>query len=364
MFDIAIVGAGFSGSVLAERFASIGRKVLLVERRGHTGGNAYDHYDENGILVHDYGAHIFHTNDVTVFDYLSKFTEWRYYQHRSLSYVDGQLVPLPINRKTLELLYGVEALKNGVEAFLNQVKKDIKNPKNAEENVLSRVGEELYQKFFKGYTEKQWGRPAKELRPSVTARIPVRNNYDDRYFTDKFQVMPAHGYHILFGNLLRNSNIKIMLNTSWDEVKDEITFKKLIFTGPVDEFFQYAYGKLAYRSLKFKHKLYHKKYVQPVAGIKYSSDYEFTRTIEFKHLTGQEHEYTIVSEEYPTADGDPYYPIPSEDTETLYQKYKEAAEKLDDVVFVGRLATYKYYNMDQVVASALSEFKKLSKKGW
>lgn len=364
MYDIAIVGSGFAGSVLAERFANLGRHVLVVEKRPHFGGNAYDHYDENGILIHNYGAHIFHTNDKQVFSYLSKFTEWRLYQHKSMAMVDGQLVPFPINRKTLEMLYGTECLKDGVENFLSKVKKNISNPTNAEENVISRIGTELYEKFFKGYTEKQWGRPAKELKPSVTARIPIRNNYDERYFTDKYQVMPLNGYHYLFRNLLKNSNINIMLNTDWKEVKDIIPFKKLIFTGPVDEYFDYVFGKLKYRSLQFKYKLYHKEYVQPVAGVKFSNDYDFTRTIEFKHLTGQKHEFTVVSEEYPTSEGEPYYPIPAEDTEELYLKYKKEADKLKDVKFVGRLATYKYYNMDQVVASALSEFEKLVKSGW
>ena len=364
MYDIAIVGAGFSGSVLAERFSSEGRKVIVVEKRQHTGGNAYDHYDENGILLHDYGAHIFHTNDEKVFSYLSKFTEWRLYQHKSMAMVDGQLVPFPINRKTLEMLYGTEALKDGVEEFLSNVKKNILNPKNAEENVIARVGTELYEKFFKGYTEKQWGRPASTLRPSVTARIPVRDNYDDRYFTDKYQVMPLHGYHNLFKHLLNNPRINLMLNTDWKDVKDIIPYKKLIFTGPVDEYFNYIYGKLKYRSLQFKYRLYHKEYVQPVAGVKYSSNYDFTRTIEFKHLTGQKHEFTLVSEEYPSSDGEPYYPVPADDTEELYKKYKKEADKLDNVKFVGRLATYKYYNMDQVVASALSEFEKLIQMGW
>lgn len=364
MYDIVIVGSGFSGSVLAERFSNIHRKVLVVEKRSHVGGNAYDHYDENGILIHDYGAHIFHTNDQKVFNYLSNFTEWRNYQHKSLAMVDGQLVPFPINRNTLEMLYGKEALKDGVESFLSKVRTSIQFPRNAEENVINRVGTELYEKFFKGYTEKQWGRSAKDLRPSVTARIPVRDNYDDRYFTDKYQVMPLHGYHTLFNRMLNRDNIHLMLNTKWQDIKDFIPFKRLIFTGPIDEYFDYIYGRLEYRSLKFKYRLYTEEYVQPVAGIKYSDNYDFTRTIEFKHLTGQKHEYTVVSEEYPTSEGEPYYPIPAEDTEETYKHYKEEAEKIENVKFIGRLATYRYYNMDQVVASALSEFEKLVSIGW
>lgn len=364
MFDIAIVGAGFSGSVLAERFASIGRKVIVVEKRGHIGGNAYDHYDKSGILVHDYGAHIFHTNDENVFRYLSNFTEWRNYQHKSLAYVDGQLVPIPINLRTIEMLYGPEATKNGMEKFLEKRRSDIPTPRNAEEAVLSKVGEELYNKFYKGYTEKQWGRSARDLRPSVTGRIPVRDNYDDRYFTDKYQVMPLHGYHVMFQNMFNKRNIKLMLNTDWKEVSEIIPHKKLIYTGPIDEYFDSMFGKLQYRSLKFVHKLYYQEQVQPVTGIKYSSNYDFTRTIEFKHLTGQKHPFTIVSEEYPTSEGDPYYPVPADDTEKLYAKYKAEGDKLEDVRFIGRLATYRYYNMDQVVASALTEFNRLLNSGW
>lgn len=364
MYDIVVVGSGFSGSVLAERFANEGRKVLVVEKRDHIAGNAYDHYDQNGILIHEYGAHIFHTNDETVFHYLSNFTEWRIYQHKALAFADGQFVPLPINKKTIEMLYGPDAVKEGVGVFLDKVKQKIENPKNAEENVLSRIGDELYKKFFKGYTEKQWGRSAKELRPSVTARIPVRENYDDRYFTDKYQVMPSNGYTELFRKMLSDEKINIMLKTNWNEIKDSIPYKKLIYTGPIDEYFNHKYGKLAYRSLKFKYKLYFREYMQPVAGIKYSSNYDFTRTIEFKHLTGQKHPFTVVSEEYPTDEGEPYYPVPADDTEIIYRKYKKEAENLDDVKFVGRLATYRYYNMDQAVAAALSEFEKLKSIGW
>lgn len=364
MYDVAIVGAGFSGSVLAERFASAGRKVVVVDQRSHIAGNAHDYYDRNGIMIHAYGAHIFHTNDANVFNYLSKFTEWREYTHRALSYVDGQLLPIPINRKTLEMLYGPDAVKDGALKFLDSVRVRIDNPKNAEENVISRVGQDLYEKFFKGYTEKQWGRPATQLRPSVTARIPVRDDYDDRYFTDKYQAMPLHGYTEMFRKILDHPNITLKLQKNWKDISSDLDYKKLIYTGPVDEYFDHCYGKLEYRSLRFKFKLHHEEYVQPVAGIKYPNDHDYTRTIEFKHLTGQEHPYTVTSEEYPESEGDPYYPIPADDTEELYSRYREDATKLNDVRFVGRLGTYRYYNMDQCVAAALHEFKYLTGKGW
>lgn len=363
-FDIAIVGAGFSGLTLAERFSSIGRKVIVVEQRDHIGGNAHDYYDENGIVIHKYGAHIFHTNDKNVYDYLSNFTEWREYVHRTAAYVDGKLVPFPINKKTLELLYGEEALRDGVEAYINRVRENIPQPKNAEENIVSRMGRDLYEKFFRGYTEKQWGRSPKELSAMVTNRIPLRYDDDDRYFSDRYQVMPKHGYDRMFWNMIRKGKFPVMLNADWHKISGEIGHKHLIYTGPIDRYFDYKYGKLPYRSIDFKFTLHKKEFFQPVASVKYSSDFDFTRRIEFKHITGQKHHYTVTSEEYPKSEGDPFYPIPAEDAQALYRKYREDADRTENVKFVGRLATYRYYNMDQVVASALTEFKNLAGQGW
>ncbi len=364
MYDIAIVGAGYSGLTLAERFSDLGRKVIVIEKRNHIGGNAYDYYDENGIVVHKYGAHIFHTNDKNVFDYLSKFTEWREYIHKTSAYVNGKLVPFPINRKTLETLYGEEALKDGVGAFIESVREDIPQPKNAEENIVSRMGRDIYEKFFKGYTTKQWGRSPKELSPIVTNRIPIRYDYDERYFSDSYQVMPKRGYEEMFWNMIKKGGFPVILGADWHNVEDEIDYKHLIYTGPIDRYFNYKFGKLPYRSIEFKFKLHKKEYYQPVASIKYSNDYDFTRRIEFKYITGQMHPYTVTSEEYPKSEGDPFYPIPAEDALLLYDKYRKEAEKLKDVRFVGRLATYRYFNMDQVVASALNEFQKLVNLGW
>lgn len=364
MFDIAIVGAGFSGSVMAERFASLGRRVVVLDKRQNIGGNAFDFYDRNGIMIHKYGPHFFHTNDRKVFEYLSRFTEWRQFRNRSLSYVDGKLVPFPINRKTLEMLYGEKALENGVQDFLSRVRLDIKTPRNAEENVTSRIGRELFEKFFAGYTEKQWGIPASQLRASVTARIPVIDDYNEDYFSDRYQVIPLHGYTSLFNRMLDSKNIKVMLQTSWEDVSNLFSGLKLIYTGPVDEYFNYKYGHLPYRSLHFKYHFHEKEYVQEVPSIKYPNDFEYTRTTEFKHITGQKHPHTVTSEEYPSASGDPYYPIPSDEAENLYMKYRKEAESLDNVRFIGRLGTYRYYNMDQCVAAALHEFDLLREKGW
>ncbi len=364
MFDIAIVGAGFSGLTLAERFSSLGRKVIVVENRDHIGGNAHDYYDGNGIVIHKYGAHIFHTNDKQVYDYLSNFTEWREYIHKTAAYVDGKLVPFPINRKTLEILYGKDALKDGVEAFINSVRENIPQPKNAEENIVSRMGWDIYEKFFRGYTEKQWGRSPAELSPMVTNRIPIRYDDDDRYFSDKYQVMPKNGYDSMFWNMVRKGDFPVLLNTDWHEFENELDYRRLIYTGPIDRFFNYKFGKLPYRSIDFKFTLHKKEHFQPVASVKFSRDFKFTRRIEFKYITGQKHHYTITSEEFPKSDGDPFYPIPAEDAQDLYRKYRQEADRLKDVRFVGRLASYRYYNMDQCVAAALTEFRNLVDSGW
>lgn len=364
MYDIAVVGAGFSGLTLAERFSSVGRKVIVIESRDHIGGNAHDYYDKNGIINHKYGAHIFHTNDTDVIKYLSLFTEWRNYIHRTAAYYNGQLFPFPINARTLEMLYGKDALKDGVKAYLDKVKVDISQPRNAEENIIARMGWDLYEKFFKGYTEKQWGRKPSELSPVVTSRIPIRYDYDDRYFSDRYQVMPKLGYDHMFWNMVETGKFPVLLNTDWHAIQKEISHSHLIYTGPIDRYFDYKYGKLPYRSIDFKLTFHKVEYYQPVASIKFSSDFAYTRRIEFKYITGQKHPYTVTSEEFPKGDGDPFYPIPAEDSQELYRKYKSDADKLKDVRFVGRLATYRYYNMDQVVASALTAFRNLVKEGW
>lgn len=361
MFDYLIVGAGFAGSVLAERLAAgSGKRVLLIDRRPHIGGNAYDHYNDAGILVHRYGPHIFHTNSREVFDYLTRFTEWRSYEHRVLASVDGQLLPIPINLDTINKLYGLSLNSLQVEEFLASRAEKVEQVKTSEDVVVSKVGRELYEKFFRGYTRKQWGLDPSELDAAVTARVPTRTNRDDRYFTDTYQAMPLHGYTRMFERMLDHPNIKIMLNVDYREVVKEIDYKEVIFTGPVDEYFDYRFGKLPYRSLEFKHETYaEREWFQIAPVVNYPNEQAYTRITEFKYLTGQEHRKTSIVYEFPRAEGDPYYPIPRPENAEIYAQYKALAEATPGVHFVGRLATYKYYNMDQVVAQALTLYAKI-----
>lgn len=360
MFDYLIVGAGLAGSVLAERLArGAGKSVLLCDRRAHVGGNAYDHADAAGLLVHKYGPHIFHTNSAEIFAYLSRFTTWRSYEHRVLASVDGQLVPVPINLDTINKIYGSNLSEAEAGDFLSSLAEPRLAVRTSEDVVVSKVGRQLYEKIFRGYTRKQWGVDPSELDAQVTARIPVRTNRDDRYFNDQFQSMPEHGYTRMFENMLDHSKIKIVLKTDYRELKQKCAFRKLIYTGPIDEFFDLRYGKLPYRSLEFDHSTLDREWFQPVAVVNYPNEFSFTRITEFKHLTGQRHAKTSVVCEYPLSEGDPYYPIPRAANAALYAKYRELALSCPNVHFVGRLATYRYYNMDQVVGQALTLYKKL-----
>ncbi|GAA4399550.1 UDP-galactopyranose mutase [Nibrella viscosa] len=359
-FDFAIVGAGYAGSVLAERLASqSGKKVLLIDKRPHIGGNAYDYYNEAGILIHLYGPHIFHTNSPDVFAYLSQFTEWRPYEHRVLASVDGKLLPIPINLDTVNKLYGYNFTSEELEEYFKSVGEPVEKIRTSEDVVVSQVGRDLYEKFFRGYTRKQWGLDPSELDKMVTSRIPTRTNRDDRYFTDQYQYMPLHGYTKMFEKMLDHPNIHLMLSTDFREVKETLSYDQLIYTGPVDEYFDHCFGKLPYRSLRFEHKTVDTEQYQPVAVVNYPNDNAYTRITEYKHLTGQEHPKTSITFEYPQSEGDPYYPIPKPENAELYQRYKQLAEQQANVHFVGRLGTYRYYNMDQVVAQALTLYKKL-----
>ena len=361
MFDYLIVGAGFAGSVLAERLANgSGKKVLICDKRPHIAGNAYDFYNDQGVLIHKYGPHIFHTNSKDVFDYLSRFTEWREYQHRVLASVDGMLVPMPINLDTINKLYGLKLTAFEVEDFLESLAEKKDQIKTSEDVVVSKVGRELYEKFFRNYTRKQWGLDPSELDASVTARVPTRTNRDDRYFTDVYQAMPKHGYTRMFENLLDNPNIKIMINCDYREIANDIPYREMIYTGPIDSFFNYRHGKLPYRSLEFKHETHGSEQFQTAPVVNYPNEQAYTRITEFKYLTGQEHKKTSIVYEYPQAEGDPYYPIPRAENAELYAKYKTLADSRPDVHFVGRLATYKYYNMDQIVAQALTVYGKIA----
>ena len=361
-FDYLIVGAGFAGSVLAERLANTGARVLIVDRRPHIGGNAYDRYDDAGILIHPYGPHIFHTNSKDVFEYLSKFTAWRPYQHRVLASVDGQLLPIPINLDTVNKLYGLNLTSFQVEDFFASVAEKVEQVRTSEDVVVGKVGRDLYNKFFRGYTRKQWGLDPSELDASVTARVPTRTNRDDRYFADTYQAMPLHGYTRMFENMLAHPNIKVMLNTDYREIAPLLEYRHMIYTGPVDAFFDHCYGKLPYRSLEFRHETHDQEVFQPVGTVNYPNDYGYTRISEFKYITGQVAPRTSVVYEYPQAEGDPYYPVPRPENAELYKKYEALADAREDVTFVGRLATYRYYNMDQVVAQALATFRRLQER--
>lgn len=362
MYDFLIVGCGFAGSVLAERLANAGKNVLIVDKRDHIAGNAYDYYNKEGILIHKYGPHIFHTNSEEVFSYLTNFTEWRPYEHRVLGSVDGQLVPIPINLTTINTLYGKNLTSDEVVDFLASKAEQRKPVLTSEDVVLNAVGKELYEKFFRGYTKKQWDLDPSELDASVTARVPTRTNKDDRYFTDTFQAMPKNGYTDMFKKMLSHENIHIMLNTNYKDIVDIIPHKKLIYTGPIDTYFDYRYGKLPYRSIDFHFETLDTENYQQTGTVNYPTSNLYTRITEFKHLTGQVHHKTAIVYEYPKAEGDPYYPIPRKENQEVYNQYKKLAEETPDVYFTGRLGTYKYYNMDQVVAQSLALFKKMTKE--
>ena len=359
-YDILIVGAGFAGSVLAERLASTGRRILLLDRRPHIGGNAYDHHDAAGILVHRYGPHIFHTNAKQIVSYLSRFTEWRPYEHRVLANVNNKLLPIPINRTTVNAFFNVSLTEADVPAFLAAKAEPVPVIRSSADVVLSTVGRELYEAFFRGYSLKQWGVDPSELDKSVTARIPTRTNDDDRYFGDQFQAMPLRGFTHMFENMLDHPNITLMLDTDFREIASTVDWHHLIYTGPVDKYFNFRFGKLPYRSLRFEHQTLPTIQSQPVAVVNFpSSVIPYTRITEFKHLTGQRHPKTSLCYEYPTAEGDPYYPVPRPENAALYARYQALADATTEVTFVGRLATYRYYNMDQVVGQALATFTRL-----
>ncbi len=362
-YDVLIVGAGFAGSVLAERMAAgSGKRVLLVDRRPHVGGNAYDQHDAAGVLIHPYGPHIFHTNSQAILDYLSRFTDWRPYEHRVLAEVRGMRLPMPINRQTVNKFFGVNLTQDEVEAFLESKAEHVDTIRTSADVVLGKVGRELYEAFFQGYTRKQWGLDPSELDKSVTSRVPTRTNDDDRYFTDQFQQMPLHGYTQMFEHMLDHPGITVALGTDFEDV-DPACYDHLIFTGPIDEFFGHCYGKLPYRSLQFRHETHDEAWLQPAGVVNYPAEaVPYTRITEFKHLTGQTHAKTSLCYEYPSAEGDPYYPVPRPENAALFQKYQALADSTLNVTFVGRLATYKYYNMDQVVGQALATYQRLVAK--
>ncbi|MCG8448177.1 MAG: UDP-galactopyranose mutase [Pirellulales bacterium] len=379
-YDILIVGAGFAGLVFAERACnSLGKRCLVVEKRNHIGGNAQDSYDVNGVLIHNYGPHYFRTNSDRIKEYLSNFTEWHPVEYKIKSFADGEFVPFPINLNTFEALMGKSSTSEEFEAWLISQRVEIEKPKNSEEVIVSQVGWELYEKFFKGYTIKQWKCDPKELDVSVCGRIPIRTNRDDRYLTEKFQALPKHGYHKLFDRIVRScgANLQIMLDADYQNVKEMVEYDHLVYTGPVDQFYKCCYGALPYRSLRFEKESFtsedlavrksisgKENFWQPAMQVNYPGKEPFTRIVEIKHATGQDSPNSTIVREYPQDFGEgkePYYPLPTESAQNLYKKYKALADQEKNVSFVGRLATYRYYNMDQVVGMALAEFDKYKK---
>ena len=369
-YDVLIVGAGFAGSVMAERLATqCDLRLLVIDRREHVAGNAFDHADEHGVLIHRYGPHIFHTQSEKVWTYLSRFTDWIPYEHKVLAVVEDKLLPMPINRDTVNRLYGLNLqTEDDMVRFLEERAEPRERMETSEDSVVARFGWDLYEKFFRGYTRKQWGMDPKELHAQVCARIPVRHNTDDRYFGDAFQKMPAEGYTAMFERLLDHPNITIATGTEFADIRDEVSYGHLVWTGPIDELYGYRFGKLPYRSLEFEIRSQETPdggLVQPVAVINYpSEDVPYTRISEYRHLTGQSpHPWSTFHVEYPCSEGDPYYPIPRPENRELYKKYEKLAEEEGGVTFVGRLARYQYLNMDQVVGQALATFDRLVESG-
>lgn len=360
MVDYLVVGAGFAGAVLAERLASEGgQNVVVIDKRDHIGGNAYDYVDPAGVLVHKYGPHIFHTNSSDVFEYLSRFTTWRKYEHKVLTQVDGKLMPMPINLTTLENYFGRDLNEKTAEVLLQSLAVPSDGSNTSEDYLVSRIGRELYEKFFRNYTIKQWGLDPGQLDASVAARVPMRLNRDDRYFTDDFQFMPSDGYTRMFERMLVHPRIDVQVGTDYRSAAARIPHRHLIFTGPIDEYFNFRYGKLPYRSLQFEHETHATEVFQPAAVVNYPNEHNYTRITEFKYLTGQKHSATSIVREIPAADGEPYYPVPNPANAELYRRYRELAERESKTTFVGRLANYRYFNMDQVVAQALKTYRTL-----
>ncbi len=362
-YDILVVGAGFAGAVIAERLASqLDKKVLIIDKRNHIGGNCYDCYDKSGVLIHKYGAHLFHTDKKEVFDYLSKFAKWHKYEHRVKANIKGEIYDMPINLNTINKFFKKDFTQVQCQKYLNKIKVNIKNPKNAEEQVVSQVGWDIYNKFFKNYTIKQWERHPRKLDALITARVPIRLNTDDRYFDDPYQFMPKLGFTDLFEKILSHKNIEIKLKTDFKEIKDGIDCKFIIYTGCIDDFFDKKFGGLPYRSLKFRFKNYNQPFFQEHTVINFPNEHKYTKAVEIKHATKQRINKTTVGYEYPASAGEQYYPVFEPKNEKLYNKYSRLAAKLKNVYFIGRLAEYKYYDMDDVVFRALTLYKEIEGK--
>ncbi|MCR5639077.1 MAG: UDP-galactopyranose mutase [Lachnospiraceae bacterium] len=360
-YDYVIVGAGLAGLTFARIKADEGKKILVVERRSHIGGNVYDSYNNDGILIHNYGPHIFHTKDKEVYEFLSRFTEWNDFQHRVLSFVDGNLIPMPITLENVNKLYNLNMSTEEMKGFIAKKAEKIDEIKSSRDVALSMAGQEIYEKFFENYTKKQWGVDPKDLDTSVISRIPLRYNRDTRYFTDQYQGMPKFGYTKMCESMIASKNIKIMLNTDFEEIREDIPESaQIIYTGAADAYYGYKYGRLKYRSLKFKFETYRMEEYQEAPVVNYPNDYDYTRITEFKKMTWQKSDVTTIVKEFPCdydpddpeAD-EPYYPFPTKEWKDKFALYKADMDKEKRVHFIGRLAQYRYYNMDAVVRTAI-----------
>ena len=366
-YDYLIVGAGISGITIAERISSqLGKSCLIVEKRNHIGGNCYDFYDSQGVLIHKYGPHFFRTNSEEIKSYISQFTEWLPVNYNVLSYVDGRHYFFPINLNTFEQIIGKPSTEEEMKAKIEEWRIPIENPQNSEEVIISQVGEKLYEMFFKNYTIKQWKMHPRDLDASVCGRIPIRTNRNNSYVDKKFQAIPKEGYTAMFEQMLDSAkNVNIILNTDFEQIRDKISYDKLIYTGMIDTFYQYRFGKLPYRSIDFKYEYHHCDFYQKAVQINYPNDYDYTRIIEIKHITKQKIKGTTITKEYPTdytGSNEAFYPIPSSSSQEILEKYRNLAKEEKNILFLGRLGMYKYYDMDQVFGMALSHFKEIQKR--
>lgn len=366
-YDLLVVGAGPTGCVIAERAASqCGWRTLIVEKRDHVAGHCYDRHHDNGVLIHEFGPHLFRTNDDALLEYLTRFTEWIPGNYKVRSEVGGELYPFPINLTTLEKFFRRDFTPDSARAHLDEIREVIDEPANSEEFVLSRVGRDLYEAFYLNYTIKQWDRHPSDLAPSVCGRIPVRFNRDNRYVDHRHQVMPKKGYTKLFASMIDHPLINLRANCDYRDVRDTIIPRiGTVYCGQLDAYFDERLGPLPWRSLSFEHEAHEQEFCQPCLQINYPDERPYTRTVEYKHITGQKHDHTVISREFPQAQGDPFYPVPSVQSAKQLAGYEQLADeetRSRGVYFAGRLARYTYLNMDEAMLAAFETFEELRRR--